>query len=167
MTFLSINRYTLKWELRDMNKKDIAAVRQQFKFDNELMDIETIFNVYVQKESGDIYHHLSQPFALLDQESQELFLVNFKKVLTGQLDSKLFELKFKRDIEDCALSGRFGCLLGEDTEGWGDLMLQSVDTMCADTTYDCGTVVTFIIGEHPKPSKHRNPESGEGGTDHV
>src|SRR5690625_7718671 len=98
MTFLSINRYTLKRELRDMNKKDIAVVRRQFKLDNELIDIETIFNVYVQKESGDIYHHVSQPFALLDKESQELFLVNFKKVLTGQLDSKLFELKFKRDI---------------------------------------------------------------------
>src|SRR5690625_5017621 len=83
-----------------MNKKDIATIRRQFKLDNELMNIETIFNVYVQKESADIYHHVSQPFELLDLEAQELFLVNFKKVLAGQLDSKLFELKFKRGVED-------------------------------------------------------------------
>lgn len=157
----------MKRELRDMNKKDIAAVRRQFKLDNELMDIETIFNVYVQKESGDIYHHVSQPFALLDKESQELFLVNFKKVLTGQLDSKLFELKFKRDIEDSAQSELFDSLHADDTEDWEDHMLQIVDKMFAHTTYDFDTVVTFIIGEYRKPSKQRNPESGEGGTDHV
>src|SRR5690625_3803610 len=150
-----------------MNKKDIAAVRRQFKLDNELMDIETIFNVYVQKESGDIYHHVSQPFALLDKESQELFLVNFKKVLTGQLDSKLFELKFRRDIEDSTQSELFDSLHADNMEDWEDHMLQVVDKMFAHTTYDFDTVVTFIIGEYRKPSKQRNPESGEGGTEQV
>src|SRR5699024_742704 len=100
ITFSLIKGYNLQWELREMNKKDIAAIRRQFKLDNELMHIETIFNVYVQKESGDIYHHVSQPFELLDQEAQELFLVNFKKVLAGQLDTKLFELKFKKNVEE-------------------------------------------------------------------
>ena len=61
-----------------------------------LLKIQEIFNVYVQKESGEIYHHVTQPFQLLEQETQELFLANFKKMLTGQLDAKLFELKFKR-----------------------------------------------------------------------
>ncbi len=83
-----------------MNKKDIANIRKQFKLDNDLMKIHEIFNVYVTKESGEIYHHVSQPFQMLEQEAQELFLVNFKKVLTGHLDAKLFELKFQRDVED-------------------------------------------------------------------
>ena len=77
-----------------MNKKDIANIRKQFKLDNDLMKIREIFNVYVKKESGEIYHHISQPFQMLEQEAQELFLQNFKKVLTGNLDTKLFELKF-------------------------------------------------------------------------
>ena len=54
----------------------------------------------LKKESGEIYHHVSQPFQMLEQEAQELFLTNFKKVLTGHLDTKLFELKFRRDVED-------------------------------------------------------------------
>src|SRR6476661_10996544 len=83
-----------------MNKKDIANIRKQFKLDNDLMKIREIFNVYVKKESGEIYHQVSQPFQMLEQETQELFLANFKKVLTGSLDAKLFELKFIRDIED-------------------------------------------------------------------
>ena len=78
-----------------MNKKDIANIRKQFKLDNDLMNIREIFNVYVKKESGEIYHHVSQPFQMLEQEAQELFLANFKKVLTGHLDAKLFELKFQ------------------------------------------------------------------------
>src|SRR5690625_4279343 len=150
-----------------MNKKDIAAVRRQFKLDNELMDIETIFNVYVQKESGDIYHHVSQPFALLDKEAQELFFVNFKKVLTGQLDAKLFELKFKRDVEESAQGILFDGLHAENTEDWEEYMLEIVDKMFTHTVYDFDTVVTFIVGEYRKPVKQRDPESGEGGTDNV
>src|SRR5690625_7771050 len=83
-----------------MNKKKIAAIRRQFKPYNELMEIRHIFNVYVQKESGDIFHHETRPFQLLDQESQDLFYENCKKVLTGQVNTKLFTLKFERDVED-------------------------------------------------------------------
>src|SRR5690625_2605022 len=150
-----------------MNKKDIAAIRRQFKLDNELMHIETIFNVYVQKESGDIYHHVSQPFELLDQEAQELFLVNFKKVLTGQLDTKLFELKFKKNVEESTQDILIDGLHATETEDWKEYMLEIVEKMYAHSVYEFDTVVTFITGEYQKPTKQRNPESGEGGTDNV
>src|SRR5699024_10454373 len=100
ITILLFKRYNREWELRYMNKKDIANLRKQFKVDNDMMHIGEIFNVYVQKESGDIYHHENQPFEMLDQESQDLFLVNFKKILTVQLDARLFELKFNGNVED-------------------------------------------------------------------
>lgn len=77
-----------------MNKNDIAMIRRQFKPDNEYMEIGSIFNVYVQKETGDIFHHEIQPFHLLDKESQDLFFTNCKKVLTGQVNAKLFTLNF-------------------------------------------------------------------------
>lgn len=48
------------------------------------------------KESSEIYHQQSQPFEMLDPDEQELFLTNFKKVLSGQIDEKLFELKFQK-----------------------------------------------------------------------
>lgn len=150
-----------------MNKKDIATLRKQFKLDNELLNIETIFNVYVQKESGDIYHHISQPFGLLEKESQDLFLVNFKKVLTGQLDTKLFELTFSDGVQDSTQEVLFEGLRADDTESWQDYMLDIVDRMFANKVYDFDTVVTFIKGEYRKPIKQRSIESGEGGTDNV
>ncbi|MFD1851688.1 DUF4317 domain-containing protein [Oceanobacillus bengalensis] len=150
-----------------MNKQDIANIRKQFKLDNELMNIKEIFNVYVQKESADIYHHVSQPFELLDRESQELFLVNFKKILTGQIDSKLFELTFKGGVEESTQSILFEGLHADTTDDWKEYMLYIVEKMYANTKYDFDTVVTFISGEYRKPVKKRDADSEEGGNDQV
>src|SRR5699024_11526566 len=86
--------------------KEISHIRRQFKPENEHLKINNIFTVYVQKETGDIYHHEMNTFNLLEKETQEQFLNNFKKVLTGTVGAKLFTLKFKRetDIANTAIS---------------------------------------------------------------
>ena len=83
-----------------MNKKDIAEIRKHFKVDGDLLKIADIYNVYIQQESSEIFHEESRSFSLLDREQQELFLANFKKVLGGKLDVKLFEVKFQRQAEE-------------------------------------------------------------------
>ncbi|MEH7505085.1 DUF4317 domain-containing protein [Neobacillus drentensis] len=150
-----------------MNKKDIANIRKQFKLDNDLMNIQEIFNVYVKKESGEIYHHVSQPFQMLDLEAQELFLANFKKVLTGYLDAKLFELKFIRDLENSTQHVLYEGLRADSTEDWKENMLQIVGKMFAHTVYEFDTMVTFIRGEYRKLTRKRDQESEEGGNDEV
>lgn len=149
-----------------MNKKDIANIRKQFKLDNYRMNIREIFNVYVKKESGEIYHQVCRPFQMLEQETQELFLANFKKILTGHLDAKLFELKFKRDVDYSTQTILFEGMQAE-SEDWQDDMLEIVGKMFAYAAYEFDTVVTFIRGEYRKPTKKRNPESEEGGDDEV
>lgn len=150
-----------------MNKKDIANIRKQFKLDNHLMNIREIFNVYVQKESGEIYHQVSQPFQMLDQEAQELFLANFKKVLTGALNAKLFELKFNRDVEDSTQMILFDGLQADTGDDWTDYMLEIVGKMFAHTMYEFDTMVTFIRGEYRKPVRKGSSEAEEGGDDEV
>ncbi|PFO09621.1 uncharacterized protein DUF4317 [Neobacillus bataviensis] len=150
-----------------MNKTDIANIRKQFKLDNYLLKIREIFNVYVKKESGEIYHQISQPFQMLEQEAQELFLTNFKKVLTGQLDAKLFELKFQRDVEESTQMILFDGVQTDSPEQWQENMLKIVDKMFTHAVYEFDTVVTFIRGEYQKPSRKRNAESEEGGDDEV
>jgi hypothetical protein len=150
-----------------MNKKDIANIRKQFKVNNDLMNIREIFNVYVKKESGEIYHQVSQPFQLLELETQELFLKNFKKVLTGYLDSKLFELKFQKDVAGSTQTILWDGLQSDTSEDWTDHMLLIVEKMFANSAYDFDTMVTFIRGEFRKPTKKRDLESEEGGHDEV
>lgn len=131
------------------------------------MKIREIFNVYVKKESGEIYHQVCQPFEMLEQEAQELFLTNFKKVLTGGLDAKLFELKFRRDVEESTQMILFNGLHADSTEAWNENMLRIVEKMFAHAKYEFDTVVTFIRGEYQKATRKRDMESEEGGDDEV
>lgn len=150
-----------------MNKKDIANIRKQFKVDNELLKVRDIFNVYIMKESSDIYHHQSLPFEMLEQEQQELFMGNFKKVLSGQLDEKLFELKFRRDVENSSQLILHHGLLSQELEEWKEQMLKIVGKMLKDKQYDMDIVVTFIRGEYMKAMKALSEESEESERDTV
>jgi len=142
-----------------MNKKDVANIRKQFKLDNDLMKIKDIFNVYIMKESSDIYHQESKPFQMLEQEQQELFLANFKKVLTGQLDVKLFELKFQREAEDHTQHLLYDGLQASEVEDWKAYMLLIVEKMFKDAKHTEDMVVTFIRGEYYKPMKKKSEEA--------
>jgi len=144
-----------------LNKKDIADIKKQFKINNDLLKIKDIYNVYIMKESSEIYHHQSTPFELLEQEQKELFMANFKKVLTGQLDQKLFELKFQRDVENSSQLILHQGILTNDTEEWKQHMLQLVEKMLKDKQYEMDIVVTFIHGEYLKPTKRSNEETEE------
>ncbi|WP_163581303.1 DUF4317 domain-containing protein [Gracilibacillus saliphilus] len=150
-----------------MNKKDIANIRKQFKIDNDLMKIHEIFNVYIMKESSDIYHSQSQIFDMLDEDEKELFMTNFKKVLTGQLDEKLFELKFQSDVDNPTQLILHKGLLTAESEDWKDQMLQIVEKMLQDRQYEMDIVVTFIRGEYLKPMKRSNEETEESDRDSV
>lgn len=149
-----------------MNKKDIGHFRKQFKLDNDLLTINEIFNVYIMKETSEVYHHQSLPFEMVDQDQQELFLNNFKKLLTGQIDEKLFELRFKRDAENSSQLILHQGLL-TDVEGWKQQMLIIVDKMLKDRQFEMDIVITFIRGEYFKPTKRSNDETEESDRDTV
>ncbi len=150
-----------------MNKKDVANLRRQFKLNNELLKITDIYNVYIRKESSEIYHEESRPFSILDQDQQELFLANFKKVLTGQLDVKLFELKFQQEGDDHSQQILLNGLQAVSIEEWKQHMLTIVAKMLKDVQYTMDIVVTFIRGEYFKPTKKSNDEAEESGLDEV
>lgn len=150
-----------------LNKKDIANFKRQFKVNNDLLRIHEIFYVYIMKESSEIYHHQSFPFEMLEKEQQELFIDNFKKVLSGQLDEKLFELKFKRDVENNSQLILHQGLLSSETEEWKGHMLRLVEKMLTDKQYEMDIVVTFIRGEYMKPVKRKSEEAEESERDTV
>lgn len=146
-----------------MNKKDIATLRREFKVDNDLLTIGNIYNVYVRKESSEIYYEENRSFSMLELEDQELFMANFKKILTGKLDVKLFEVKFRReDQESEEEHTQFllnDSLIKDDIEYWNENMLEIVEKMFKDNPYEKDMVVTFIRGEYFKPTKKTNEES--------
>ena len=132
-----------------MNKKDIASFRRQLKVENDLMKIDEIFNVYIMKESSEIYHEESTPFEMLEKEQQELFMNNFKKVLAGQLDQKLFELKFAQEVENSSQIILHQAL-SKETEDWKNQMIEMVEKMLLVKQHEQDIVITFAHGKYFK-----------------
>ncbi|WP_211748069.1 DUF4317 domain-containing protein [Paenibacillus sp. Marseille-Q4541] len=150
-----------------MIKKEVAHIRKQFKMDHDLLNIYDILNVYIMKETNEIYHSERQPFELLEREKQELHLGNFKKLLTGELDQKLFELKFQEEAEEPAQVMLHQGLVTGDPEEWQDLMLLLVDKMLVDVKYERDMVVTFVRGQYYLPTKDRNEQAEVSEKDEV
>ncbi|RXI96290.1 DUF4317 family protein [Anaerobacillus alkaliphilus] len=150
-----------------MNKKDIAHIRKQFKANNDLLKIQDIFTVYIMKESSEIYHHQSQPFEMLEEEQKELFFNNFKKILGGQLDEKLFELRFQKNVDNNSQLILHQGLLSGDVEDWKDQMLRIVGKILSSKQYEMDIVITFIRGNYYKPTKRNNEQAEESDRDAV
>ncbi|MGO4274318.1 DUF4317 family protein, partial [Paenibacillus sp. TAF58] len=150
-----------------MIKKELAHIRKQLKLDHDMLEIFNILNVYIMKESNEIYHFERQSFALLDREKQELYMANFKKLLTGELDQKMFELRFQEEAETPSQAILHQGLVTGNPEEWQDLMLLLVEKMLADTKYERDTVVTFVHGQYFKPTKIRNEEAEKSEKDEM
>lgn len=150
-----------------MIKKELAHIRKQLKLDHDMLEIFNILNVYIMKESNEIYHYERQSFALLDREKQELYMANFKKLLTGELDQKMFELKFQEEAETPSQVILHQGLVTGNPEEWQDLMLLLVEKMLADTKYERDTVITFVHGQYFKPTKIRKEEAEESEKDEM
>lgn len=150
-----------------LNKKDIANIRKQFKLDNDLLTVSHIYNVYVRKESSEVFHEESHPFEMLDREQQELFLNNFKKVLTGQVDVRLFEVKFKEDVEDHTRHILHNGLQTDDVEEWKDEMHLIVEKMFQDVQYENDMVITFIRAKYLEPTRRNNADTETSNRDDV
>ena len=153
--------------VKELKKKDIDHFRRQLKLHHDLLNIHTIFNVYIMKESSDIYHSEIGPFELLEEEQKELFLANFKKVLSGQIDEKLFPLKFKRDVEHSSQLILHQGLTSESTDEWKEQMLKIVEKMLKERQYDHDVVMTFVRGEYLRPMNRTSENSEEHERDTV
>src|SRR5699024_6508493 len=104
-------------------------IRRQFKSDNEYIEIRNIFNAYVETETSEIFHHNIHTYSLLDKKSQDIFYTNCKKVLTSQVNAKLFTLKFSHDVEDSTQTILYDGLQTTNRDEWQTYMLQIVERM--------------------------------------
>lgn len=145
-----------------MNKKDIAKIRKEFKSESFYLRIKEIYNVYAKRETGEIYHAESKYFPMLEQGEMNLFLENFKKVLSGGLDSKLFELTFERGVPDSTQHILYEGL-SAPLHVWKEKMNQIVKKYYREINCDEDLVFTFIRAEYREPTAKiiQKEEEGE------
>lgn len=78
-----------------MNKSELNQVKKHFKLDDSYLKIREICEFYVNS-GKQILARQCEHFSMMNEEKQELFVKNFKKLLSGQMDSNLFELEFQK-----------------------------------------------------------------------
>lgn len=156
-----------------MNKKELADIRKEFKLDSGMMKIQEIYSVYLKKDNVQIdfepvIHSEFDFFDRMDMDKKELFLGNFKKVLTGALDTKIFELDFENIEEENNTQRFLGQALKEsnnnDFKGYLNKLIEKI---AANYKYDTDIVVTFIKAEYWLGSNHKSKDADESIDDAV
>ncbi|MBU3216232.1 DUF4317 domain-containing protein [Clostridium estertheticum] len=150
-----------------MNKKELADIRKEFKLENGMIKIEEIYSVYLKKDNVQIdyepiIHSEFDYFDRMDMDKKELFLGNFKKVLTGALDTKIFELDFQ-NVEDEDNSQKFltSALKSNTKDEIESNINIIINKIAANYKYETDVVVTFIKAEYYIGSSHKNMDADE------
>lgn len=138
-----------------MNKKDISTVRRYFKQDCERLNISSIYNLYCKSESKKVLFEKKELFSVLEQNVQETYLKNFKKILTGALDTKVFELNFNKDVAN-DYQENFLALIKNDLEAENvDKVVENILNNCS---YDTDLLISLINCELAIPTKNKKHE---------
>lgn len=139
-----------------MNKKDLSDLRKEFKLDSYALPIKEVYSVYLKKDNGKIITNELTPFEMMDVETRELYLNNFKKVLTGSIDTKIFELDLKnKDTQSNILDK---ALNEEDFTAYADTI---VDKIRENFNYDSDIVINFIKTDYYKAKRKSNESDPE------
>ncbi|MDF2880322.1 MAG: hypothetical protein K0R54_879 [Clostridiaceae bacterium] len=152
-----------------MNKKDLADIRKEFKMGSYNLSIKEVYSVYLKKDNAQIITKELNHFEMMDIEKRELYLDNFKKVLTGTIDSKVFELDFQLEDNEDNLNNTQKILFkalsnGESIVNYGD---EIVDKISKNYTYDTDIVINFVKAEYIKGNKKKSAEGEEPIDDYV
>ncbi|QAT41238.1 DUF4317 family protein [Clostridium sp. JN-9] len=152
-----------------MNKKDLADIRKEFKIGSYNLSIKEVYSVYLKKDNAQIITKELNQFEMMDIEKRELYLGNFKKVLTGTIDSKIFELDFQCENNDDSSKNTQQILYkalsnDESIVNCGD---QIVDKISKNYTYDTDIVINFVKAEYIKGNKKKSTEGEDSINDYV
>ncbi|TDT51054.1 DUF4317 family protein [Fonticella tunisiensis] len=149
-----------------MNKKELGALRKEFKQDTYKLQIKELYSVYIKKDSGSVIHTEFHYFDQLDEEMKELHLKNFKKVLSGTIDTKLFELDFENTgYENHTQSILYNAVQSNDTEVFIQETNKIIEKLIECYNYDTDIVATMIRAEYMINVNKKAAEYDEGRDD--
>ena len=145
-----------------MNKQDISALRREFKVDSSYLEIKQIYSVFMQAKTMEVIHREGGLFETKDDEVQELFIGNYKKLLTGGLDSKVFELRFN-PCEDEESGQNLFCrfLRNESIEELAAIADKVIAKIAEVYSYESDIVINFIKAQYRKAYRKKDNTMGQ------
>lgn len=151
-----------------MNKKDISDLKKEFKIDGMMLKVKDLRSIYLKKDNFAVIHSDFNYFDRLDIEKQELYLNNCKKLLTGGIDTKLFELEFKDTDSEVNTQGLLINILksteGEEMKASVDKIVQKVSE---NFNYDTDILISIIKAEYWKGVNKKYEDAEESLDDYM
>lgn len=143
-------------------------MRKHMKLESTMLQFHQLYSVYLKKDNLEVVHKDLKNFESLDSETQELYIKDFKKILSGALDTKLFELDFI-SVEDEGSSQNmlYKALEEENIESYIAELDEIVGKIAANYKYDEDIVITFAKGEYWKGAKKRSEAEEEAEDNNV
>lgn len=148
-----------------MNKKDLSAFRRQFKTDSYALELKQLYTVYVKKDNQNIVYAELDAFNMKSESEQEIFLASFKKLLTGALDSKIFELSFEGSTPEADGQALCRTLLEAQPQAFAASCDAYIAKMSAHYTYETDVVISFVNGKYNKPTGKKSRKGAEDSLD--
>lgn len=151
-----------------MIKKDLSEIKKYMKLDSTMLQIREIYNIYVKKDNSMLVHKELAFFDSLDFDTQELYLKNFKKVVGGSLDVKLFELDFINiENESSTQKLLYDTIKAKDKDTFTDNINNFAQKVATNFPYEKDVVITIAKCEYWKGSSKRRKEADEALDDNV
>lgn len=151
-----------------MNKKELAALRKELKIDSYKLKINEIYSTYVKKDNGVVVHQELHYFDQIDEEMRELYLKNFKKVLSGTVDKNLFKLNFENtEDENNSQKILYSIVENSDKESFIEGVNKIIEKLIEHYSYETDVVVTMIRAEYMMNKNKKDTENDEGLDDIV
>ena len=136
-----------------MDKNDLVKLRKEFRAGNDGLKLKEICSVYIKKDSAQILGVETEYFEQMDELKQEFYMKGFKKLITGQLDSKIFELSFADNKlgENPEQKALFDALHSDFKEQIGHIVQK---IMANSESYESDYMISFTRGEFWIPAKN-------------
>jgi hypothetical protein len=144
-----------------MNKKDFSALRRQFKTDNYQLELKLLYTVYMKKDNQNLLHAEFSSFNMKSEAEQEIYFGNFKKLLTGSLNSKIFELSFETDAPTGEGQDLCRELLDAKHDDFVECCNKYIAKFSLNYTYDSDIVISFVSGKYNKPTGRKSRKGEE------
>ena len=144
-----------------MNKKELAELKRQITWENELLYISKVASAYalINSEQKKILSYDMKDFSLLSQEEGDLYIEIFKKSLAGTLGKNLLEFGFPRvDGKPNPMQEQLYEIVKNQLED-EDSFRSLVQKIIEEGHYSNTVFITMAFGEYSVPLKSKNLEA--------
>jgi hypothetical protein len=150
-----------------MRSQDVGKIKRSLKVNNEKLTVGQIYTLYLKRDSKQdsgseksriayVLYSEKESYSTMEEEKQEIYMKNLKKILSGTFDKNLFCIPFNYESETQLLL--YNSLKADNIEKTIEIL---VDRIITEYKYETDVVFNACICEIYVQSKGNRDVEGE------